>query len=63
MQGYTQLRNSLKQQKENLIKKSGEYSDPRRALDVINYAELATMLPAETKKAEYFAKAFFTNQG
>ena len=28
-----------------------------------NDAELATMLPAETKKAGYLAEACFTNQG
>ena len=33
-----------------LSRKSGDYSDSRRAVDVINEAELATMLPAETKK-------------
>ena len=46
-----------------LSRKRGEYSDSRRAVDVINDAELATMLPAETKKAGYLAEAFFTNQG
>ena len=42
---------------------SGQYSDSRRAVGVINDAELATILPAETKKAGYLAEAFFTNQG
>lgn len=40
--------------------------DTRRAVDVINDAELAfaMMLPSETRKAEYLAEeaAYFTNQ-
>ena len=63
MKGYTQLRSSLMKLKRILSRKRGEYSDSRRAVDVINDAELATMLPAETKKAWYLAEAFFTNQG
>ena len=42
---------------------SGQYSYSRRAVGVINDAELATILPAETKKAGYLAEACLTNQG
>jgi hypothetical protein len=36
---------------------------PRRAVDVINNAEFATMLPAKTSRAGYLVKACYTNQG
>jgi hypothetical protein len=72
MNRYTQHKTTLTQQKEKLFKEKNvakwgiPVEDTRRAVDVINDAELAfaMMLPAETKKAEYLSEeaSFFTNQ-
>jgi hypothetical protein len=72
MSRYTLHRDGLTKQKEKLFKEKNvakwgiPAEDTRRAVDVINDAELAfaMMLPAETKKGEYLAEeaAFFTNQ-
>jgi hypothetical protein len=70
-QRYTLHKTTLMKQKEMLFKEKNvakwgiPVEDTRKAVDVIDDAEIAfsMMLPAETKKGEYLGEeaAFFTN--